>query len=437
MEGDHELPGYTPRVGSSQTSHNVLTTGSEHTISLEDNKGHKWLFLSVRSRAPTPDSLPAFYAGDVISGNVTLDILKSESSKAIMLKVTAGTTLVGQEEQQFLVIEKELWSPTTALPDGSKVSKLEKCRHAWPFEMTLPKETEVLDRKEKKIFHLPPSFTERASPAYINYKLTVVLKRGALRVNQILTTDFAYVPITRPDLPSPMLQKAYKENIPLIGPEGDPEGWHILPTTSVTGTLFGTKSVNVDFTLALPKPLSYARGSAMPLRLTFTGADEQALDLLSSPLATRVILKRSLATGSDAMSEDAGKHTDNFFVEIMARAVFWPARESSTTGKRVLEGEVKLKSTFKQSIVFPRFVVRYHLEVHPFEVAGFMHAPPVSGPLLAQLVNVTSFHAAGAVMRSFAPPEYAHEENENFNNSVGLLENGNQRFYHHGGLGLA
>jgi len=99
--------------------------------------------------------------------------------------VTAGTTLVGQEEQQFLVMEKELWSTTTALPDGSKVSKLEKCRHAWPFEMTLPKETEVLDRKEKKIFHLPPSFTERASPAYINYKLTVVLKRGAFRVNQM------------------------------------------------------------------------------------------------------------------------------------------------------------------------------------------------------------------------------------------------------------
>lgn len=100
------------------------------------------------------------------------------------MQVTAGTTLVGQEEQQFLVIEKELWNPAMALPDGSKVSKLEKCRHTWPFDITLPKETEVLDQKEKRLFPLPPSFTERASPAYINYKLTVVLKRGALRVNQ-------------------------------------------------------------------------------------------------------------------------------------------------------------------------------------------------------------------------------------------------------------
>jgi len=99
--------------------------------------------------------------------------------------VTAGTTLVGQEEQQFLVIEKELWSPTIPLPDGSKLSKLDKGNYSWPFEFTLPKEVEVLDRKAKTIFPLPPSFTERASPAYINYKLTVVLRRGALRVNQM------------------------------------------------------------------------------------------------------------------------------------------------------------------------------------------------------------------------------------------------------------
>jgi hypothetical protein len=167
-----------------------------------------------------------------------------------------------------------------------------------------------------------------------------------------------------------------------------------------------------------------------------------------------VLLKRSLATGSDATSEGAGKHTDNFFVEIMARAVFWPARDSSTVGTRVLEGEMNLKKSLKQSVVFPRFAVRvgncylllenstygraqYHLEVHPFEVTGFVHASPVSSPLLTQTVNVTSFHATGFVMRSFAPPEYVQEQDKNFNNSVGLLENGNQRFYHHSGHGIA
>jgi len=86
MEGAYELPGYTPReVGSSQASqHSASTTaGSEFTISREDNKGHKWLLLSVKSRSPKPNSPPVFYAGDLISGSVTLDVLKSESSKAI------------------------------------------------------------------------------------------------------------------------------------------------------------------------------------------------------------------------------------------------------------------------------------------------------------------------------------------------------------------
>lgn len=88
----------------------------------------------------------------------------------------------------------------------------------------------------------------------------------------------------------------------------------------------------------------------MPLRLTFTGIDEQALDVLSSPYAASVLLKRSL----DPSSEHA-----KTFVETMARAVFWPTRDaSSTVGTRVLEGEVKLKTTLKQSVVFPRFTVK-------------------------------------------------------------------------------
>ncbi|KAG1835291.1 hypothetical protein EV424DRAFT_1309370 [Suillus variegatus] len=461
IEGDNELPGYTPRAGSSVAPLNALTPGSERTVSLEDSKGHKWFLLSVpKGRAPTSEFWPAVYAGDLISGSVTLDILKSESPKAIL--VTAMTTLIGQEGQDFLVIEKVLWTPAMALPDGSIVAKLDKGHYTWPFEIALPNETEVLDRKEKKRFPLPPSFTERASPAYINYKITAIIKRGALRVNQTLTTDFGYLPITKPELPSLMLQKACKENIPFVGPEGDPEGWHILPPVTVTGTLFGAKRGDVDFNLALAKPLNYARGSAIPLWLTFTGTDEQALDLLANHQAIHIFLKRSLATGSDATSDHAGKHSDNFFVTTMARAIFWPTTDASTPGKRVLRGEVNLKKTFKQSVIFPRFSVRvsdflsclsgetrspvcclqfvigsqYHLEVQPFEAVGFVHAPHVSGPLLTQPVNVTSFHATGIVLRSFAPPEYA-EEIKNFDNSVGLLENGNQRFYHHGGLGVS
>ena len=37
-----------------------------------------------------------------------------------------------------------------------------------------------------QVYPLPPSFSERASPAYLDYKLTVTVKKGAFRVNQTL-----------------------------------------------------------------------------------------------------------------------------------------------------------------------------------------------------------------------------------------------------------
>jgi len=87
------------------------------------------------------------------------------------------------------------------------------------------------------------------------------------------------------------------------------------------------------------------------MRLTFTGTDEQALDVLSSPYATNIFLKRSLDPGS--------RHAKNYkFVQTIARAVFWPSRDASTAGTRVLEGELKLKVTLKQSNVFPRCTVQ-------------------------------------------------------------------------------
>jgi hypothetical protein len=72
------------------------------------------------------------------------------------------------------------------------------------------------------------------------------------------------------------------------------------------------------------------------------------------------------------------------------------------------------------------------MELHPFEAPGFVATAPEAGPLLMQKVTVVNFNAPGITMRSHAPPQYVQEQATNYNNSVGLLENGNQRFYHHG-----
>ncbi|KAI6108154.1 hypothetical protein F5141DRAFT_1121046 [Pisolithus sp. B1] len=448
-----DLPGYSRTIQLASSSN--ASRGNDHSGST-DSKAHKWLTLYVHSRSPNPTSLPCFYQDDKITGRVDLDTLQSESIKAITIKVTAGTTFVGQEEDEFLNIENELWNPSVPLPNGSKVSKLEKGTYSWPFLITLPCEVEVLDGKLKKGFPLPATFSERASVGYLDYKLTVTIKRKALRVNKTLVTSFAYVPMVRSQPPSPMLQKAIKENRPLPGPEDDPTGWHVLPAVNVRGTLFGSRQVEVTCTL------TYARGISAPVWLTLTGTDIQALDLLSSPSAITLFLVRSLATGLDATMEldDSERRTDNFFLETVSKGVFWPVADGSSREgrkeKRALQGEVEVKRSFKPSCLFPKFTTRYHMELRPFEAPGFV--PAASGittmassrassksklpsnassmtPLLKHPVTIVNFPAPGIILRSRMPPEYAQEKGADYNNSVGLLENGNQRFYHHGAAG--
>jgi hypothetical protein len=41
------------------------------------------------------------------------------------------------------------------------------------------------EKKDGMMYRLPPNFTERASAAYIDYKLIVTVQRGMLRVNQV------------------------------------------------------------------------------------------------------------------------------------------------------------------------------------------------------------------------------------------------------------
>jgi len=178
---------------------------------------------------------------------------------------------VGQEEEVFLTEEQTLWVPS------GKESKLSG-KHSWPFKFVLPKEVTVKESETKKgSFHLPPSWTERASPAYIDYKIIVTLKRGFMRVNQTyvcsftlffqlhitvmhfsVVSNFGYHPTTLPDLPSPLRRLAYSEGSPLIGPEGDPEGWKVLPQVKIRGTLFGTKEVEVDCTVRPLEVSEYA-----------------------------------------------------------------------------------------------------------------------------------------------------------------------------------
>ena len=94
-----------------------------------------------------------------------------------------------------------------------------------------------------------------------------------------------YLPIIKADPPSHLRQLAYREGSALIGPEGDPDGWKVLPSVTVAGTIFGARQVELQCTVrmlghhithqlnldvaqvALSKPVSCSQAFAPPMPL--------------------------------------------------------------------------------------------------------------------------------------------------------------------------
>ncbi|KAJ6507966.1 hypothetical protein C8R47DRAFT_1100150 [Mycena vitilis] len=426
-DGD-ELPGYTRSAAPPPAT---AVYRSEQKCSLE-SKGRPWLFMFVKSRAPNAGALPFFLQSDTIAGRVELDLDKAESLKGISIAVQAGTTTVGQEEQLFLDLSQGLWPPS-----NDKAGKLAKGKYFWPFSFALPAKVSPVDAKGL-VIDAPPSFSERASPAYIDYKIIVTVKRGAFKPNQTLTTNFSYLPLTTPEPPSKLRQLAYKEGGELLGPEGDPAGWKVLPPVKSKGKLFEAKEVEVECTLAIATPLSFTIGSPIPLIMTLKSTDDHALDTLANSKAIKLHLVRSIALGSDAMEERASsdRRSTNFFLSGAGQAYFWPSAEGAKEpGTRTMSGELEVKKGIKPTFRFPRFTVRYTLDLLPFAITGFTSPGTEQGKsLLSEPVTIATRHVPGIVPKSYAPPGYEKPEENDYNSAVGYLENGNQRFYHHGGF---
>ncbi|KAJ3903972.1 hypothetical protein F5879DRAFT_1010172 [Lentinula edodes] len=428
---NHELPAYSQRPGpgtSSRWSMGTLATASsvenfEHCFTMERN-GKIWLSLHVRSRAKSAASPPIYTEGDVVSGRVELHFDKPEKIKGINIAMQGGTTAVGQEEIIFLDATQEIWSPD---PKQGKSGERLQGKYALPFKFVLPKEvTMTLSKNNKAEFKLPPNFSERASPSYIDYKLIVTVRRGLFLANMTLSHYFAYVPLTTPPLPSTLRQMSYRSGTGLIGPDRDRYGWKVVGPAKLAGTLFNVRKTGLECELAFPVR------SPIPLFLTLRSNDEQALDILSSPSAIRVFLVRSLANGSDAVDDDVVRRSNNFFVESAGQAVFWSA--SRDKNSRTLQGELEVRHGVKPSFVFPRFAIRYSLDLLPFAAPGFQLDTTANGDsvLLSETVTICTTHAPGIVPRSYTPPGYEHPQGGgDYNKSMGLLENGNQRFYHH------
>ena len=100
-------------------------------------------------------------------------------ANVVLSQLTAGTTFVGWEEETFLSIEVPIWSPST-------VEEKLLGEHTWPFTILPPEEVNIVADRDgtRGAFTLPPSFTEKGGVAYLDYKLTVTVRRGFMRANK-------------------------------------------------------------------------------------------------------------------------------------------------------------------------------------------------------------------------------------------------------------
>ncbi|KAH9986499.1 hypothetical protein BJV77DRAFT_1080464 [Russula vinacea] len=395
----------------------------------------------VKSRAADPKNTPLFFEGDTITGEVQLDLAKAKTLKGLTITVRAGTTAVGQEEELFLDITEPVWTPASSC-EGKVVGQ-----HRFPFSITLPRDATIapVPKAAPKCFSLPPTFSERASPAYIDYRLFVTVRRGRLRVDKQLSTNFAFLPRTVAKPPSPLRALAYAEGGVILGPHADPEGWKVFDPVTITGTLFKAREVSVDCTLAVATPFTFASNSPIPLFLTLHGTDMTALDMFAS--APNLCLLRTIAIGSEAVEERGPRRSNNTFVSSVASAVFWPhdtgaspdrlerdtAAEVATGNPdtRTLRGELYVPKGSKQSFTFPRFDCSYSIAFLPPQVDGFVPLTAPEDPLLTESVTITMASAPGVIPSSQMPPSYEVLNEGNYNVTAGFLENGNQRFLHH------
>lgn len=420
-----ELPAYTRRNARRASAHPAIShvapsrDRAQHTYELMNSKNRPWAKLTLDSSARSSQQIPTFFEDDSIAGTVALNLDKVDSITAITVSIK-GKIVTGAGSGDvyiFLNHSHPLWSKDMGNPRApSDVRHSGKLlgSYSWPFSFKLPKKVALKPTPSAatQSYRLPQTFLEKYTTASIQYDLVVNIARTKLRPDSNLSTVFAYIPCTRPDPPSILQQLAYEDSSPLLPPETDPEGWKALPTVNIRGSVFTARNVDVKCNLFLANPLSYTRGSVIPLFLTLSSNDTQTLDLLSSGKATSVRLLRRVKyhlAGSQvsSMKQSGAELKDS--TEYLDNAVWWPANDGGGDrfNKRMC-GEIRLLKDLKPSSSIAHFSLEYSVVIMPFHATGFVSANRKDEPLLTVPVEISTLYARGPKPKAYAPPCYDH-----------------------------
>ncbi|KDR78935.1 hypothetical protein GALMADRAFT_1365711 [Galerina marginata CBS 339.88] len=417
-----ELPAYTPGSRVSATPRRTQARQpepKEFSHELKNRNGTPFAILTIIAEGAYSKQIPTFLEGIPVEGRVCLILEKPDAIQSVVVSVT-GKVIAGSDEVDqltFVDVRSTLWSLSDGEPrnsssdDGTSTlavtspnfsGKLQGS-YTWPFSIDIPKE---VVRPSGKVFNPPETFNERYVRVSVCYEVSVRFTRGKLRPNHKIKATIGYMPVTAPP-PLPDLRRlAYEQRTALLGPTIDPEGWKATESVQFEGTIFNNRTVQVGCTLFLSKPLSYTRGSLIPFCLRLESGDEQALDVLSTPKAIVLRLKRRVShkfayEGSKiSASKDTTDHSQP--------AVWWPSVEGSETEDgtqlRFVNGELHLRPGVKPSCAMAHFRIEYFLVLFPFESPDFVSTE--TAPLIEHAIDIVTSYAPGPRPIKFAPPGY-------------------------------
>ncbi|KAF8896104.1 hypothetical protein BD779DRAFT_1667956 [Infundibulicybe gibba] len=382
-------------------------------------KGKSWVTLTVLGYENLSSHIPTIVEGSSLAGSLKLALESADTIQGVTISITGQIITGANPGEQFTFVElsETLWTQAMGDPrnpaasGGDKFSGKLLGDYNWNFSLKIPQETVVNRREGPRVFKLPQTFAERHTRPSIQYNISARLSRGKLRTDYRrvygVQASFGYVPTSQPDPPSPLRQLAYQENSPLMGPAIDPEGWQTLGSVNMRGRVFNQRPIDIKCTLSLAKPLCYTKGSLIPMTLVLDETDdEQALDLLSSPKAIVVRLRRCVRCHADeTKSVDTKTWKDEY--EDSQLASWWPSPtgvSDSDRPQRELNGELHLKGDLKPTSSMAHFRIEYSVVLFPFDIAAFESAD--TEPLLVQPVEIMTTFAPGPRPRMYTPPGY-------------------------------
>lgn len=133
----YSVPESLPSYHDSQIASSVRPTTALSTIhesALTNSSGHQWLFLRTNTRPRKPESLPFLWEGDIITGNVVLDLREKTAESAKGVTISVGTyihaPLCSQARSRCLCTQFDVGRSSVArhLSEETKISSSKKHR---------------------------------------------------------------------------------------------------------------------------------------------------------------------------------------------------------------------------------------------------------------------------------------------------------------------